>query len=331
MLKSSKHYQVVGIPYAALISVIFGLMVVSFPVGAYLVFNSEIGNEINFDYPLKGFDFILGGISYAIPFEFELGDAFILVWCTFLVLFSVSLFGPKKNFLSALFSIMSTGKTQSESNYLVSAIKWFAILIVVSGIINFAQESVGIFIEPPASSNRLVQFYQISLAPIVEEIGFRAMLIGIPLFALYYGKTSGRSFFKSLWHPYKNLHVYDYKKVYTIIIVVGVFFGAAHVISGEPWSIGKFSQAAASGIILGWVYFRYGLLPSILIHWATNYFIISYVFFIADVNQIIVENAFSHSLINTFEILFVLTGAMSIFFVARNFLGIRKKRTFENF
>ena len=68
------------------------------------------------------------------------------------------------------------------------------------------------------------------------------------------------------------------KKIISLIVGVGIFFGVAHIISGEPWSIGKISQAAASGIILGWVYYKYGLLPAILIHWATNYFLLSYVF-----------------------------------------------------
>ena len=45
------------------------------------------------------------------------------------------------------------------------------------------------------------------------------------------------------------------------------------VFSDDAWSTGKLAQAAASGIIIGWVYFRYGLVSAVLIHWATNYFI----------------------------------------------------------
>ena len=46
MSTQKKILQLLGIPYGALISVIFGLMVFSFPIGAYLVFNSEIGGDI---------------------------------------------------------------------------------------------------------------------------------------------------------------------------------------------------------------------------------------------------------------------------------------------
>ena len=77
-----------------------------------------------------------------------------------------------------------------------------------------------------------------------------------------------------------------------MIVVVGIFFGAAHIISGEPWSLGKFAQASASGIIIGWVYFKHGFPSAILVHWATNYFIFSYVYFLADINEISIKMLF---------------------------------------
>ena len=76
------------------------------------------------------------------------------------------------------------------------------------------------------------------------------------------------------------------KKVLLVIVTVGILFGAAHIFSDEAWSTGKLAQAVASGIIIGCVYFRYGLVPAILIHWATNYFIFSYGLIVADINQI---------------------------------------------
>ena len=57
MSEPNKLLQGLGIPFAALISVIFGLMILSFPVGAYIIFNSTIENDINFDYPLNELDF----------------------------------------------------------------------------------------------------------------------------------------------------------------------------------------------------------------------------------------------------------------------------------
>ena len=99
----------------------------------------------------------------------------------------------------------------------------------------------------------------------------------------------------------------------------------AHIISGEPWSVGKISQAAASGIILGWVYYKYGLLPAILIHWATNYFLLSYVFAVSQMNQISTDNALSHSFINSLEIILILSGLASTAIILLNYLNKRKK------
>ena len=152
------------------------------------------------------------------------------------------------------------------------------------------------------------------------------MLIGIPLFLLFAHKSSIKFFFTTLWHPYNNLHIMQNRRVIGIIIAVGLFFGLAHIISGEPWSEGKFAQAAISGIIIGWVYYRYGLISAVLIHWATNYFIYSYIFFISDLNQISIQNALSHSMIGTLEIILVVTGILSIVMVVLNYFNIKDQK-----
>ena len=329
MNQSNKALQGLGIPYAALISIVFGMMILSFPIGAFVVFNSDIGDEINFEYPLSGFDFFLGGIGYEIPIEFELGDAFIVIWILFLILFTISFLGPKKDFLKTLTPMIADGKQPLESNYLVTMIKWFSVLVLISGMINFVQEGVGITIEAPPVENELIRFYDVTVAPIIEEIGFRVLLIGLPLFVLYSHKTSFLHFFKSLWNPSDNLDVFNSRKALILIVVVALFFGIAHILSGEPWSSGKFAQATASGIIIGWVYFRMGLVSAILIHWATNYFVFSYVYMIADFAEISVEQAFEHSLMITFEILFIALGILSIAIMIFNRYNFKKKEKLE--
>ena len=308
----TKIFQAVGIPFSALISIIFGMMILSFPIGTHLVFNSELGEEINFDYPISGLDFFLADFENQIPFEFQLGDAFIVFWSIYLIVFSIAIFGPQRDFVRTLSPIIAEGKKPMYTNYMVSAIRWFSILVLVSGIINFVQEGLGIFIEAPIAENNLIQFFDLTKAPLVEELIFRVLLIGVPIYAIYSHKSSISHFFKSLWHPYSHIHVYDNKKIISLIVLVAVLFGLAHIISGESWSAGKFSQAAASGIIIGWVYYRHGLVPAILIHWAANYFVFAYVFFIAQVNSISIDAAFSHSFINSLEILFSLAGVVSI-------------------
>jgi uncharacterized membrane protein YidH (DUF202 family) len=321
--------QVLGIPFSALVSVIFGLMILAFPLGAYVVFNSNLEDSVRYDFPLDGFNFFFVGIGFEIPIEFELGDVFIGLWCVFIILFSIAVLGPKTNFLKALSPVMSEGKYETKSNYLVSVIKWFAILIVISGIIDFVQQSLGIPTESPQQSDVLIQFFNVTTAPLSEEIGFRVMLIGIPLFLIYSQRLSIKLFFKSLWNPTQSLNISENKKAIILIVIVGIFFGLAHIISGEPWSFGKFAQATAGGIIIGWVYFKHGFPSAILVHWATNYFIFSYVYFLADINEITIKNAFSHSLTNSLEILLIITGVISIAMLFLNYVNLKKEKRLE--
>ena len=299
-------------------------MILSFPIGTYLVFNSEIGNDITYEYPMDSLSLFLAGIGFDVPVEFELGDGFIVIWCAFLILFTVAMFGPKKNFVKTLQLIISAGKYEVQDNYIVVTVKWFSILVILSGCIIAIQEFFGVFVEPPDVSNQLIQFFGVSLAPIIEEFGFRVVLIGLPLFALYSHKSSFRLFVKSLWRPFQNLQNVNVKGALLLIVAVGIFFGIAHVISGEPWSAGKFAQASSGGIIIGWVYFRYGLAPAVLVHWAANYFIFSYAYIVADINQIPVEAAFTNSLLSTLEIMLIVTGIISIAVLVLNYIFSKK-------
>jgi len=320
----NKILQGLAIPHTALISVIFCLMVLSFPTGAYLIFNSEIGDNITHEYPMDSLSLFLAGIGFEVPVQFELGDGFIVIWCIFLILFTAAILGPKKNFAAVLQSMISEGSYKIQDNYLVAIIKWFSILVIVSGGIIAVQEFVGISIEQPEAPNQLIQFFDISLAPIIEELGFRVVLIGLPLFMLYSYKLSFKFFVKSLWWPWKNLRNVNMKKALSVIVIAGILFGAAHIFSDEAWSTGKLAQAIASGIIIGWVYFRYGVVPAVLIHWATNYFIFSYAYIVADINQISIGDAFSHSLLNTLELILVVTGIISVAVLVLNYVYSRK-------
>ena len=314
----------VGIPFSALTSVIFGLMIVSFPLGAYAIFNSDIGDDIDYSFPLEKFDIFIAGVNIQLPMEYEIGDVFVIFWAIFIILFVITFLGPKKNFIKTIGDVLSNEKNSLNDNYMFNIIKWFSILVLISAVITIIQENFGIITEPPDTANDLILFLQISVAPITEEIGFRLVLIGIPLFLIYSHKSSIKFFFKSLWAPHSTLHIYENKKAIGIIVIVGIFFGVAHVISGEPWTTGKILQASIGGIILGWVYFRYGLAAAIILHWATNYFIYSYLFLISEINGISVQNASSHSMIGTFETILIISGIISATMLLLNYKNSHK-------
>lgn len=320
-MQAYKIFQGIAIPYSALISVIFGLLIFSFPIGAYLFFNSQLGNNIDYHYPLSELEFVkgLGLESVAV---IAIGDLFAVCWAFFLILFAIASFGPKKSFLKVLSPIMAGSYENQEGNYLVHAIKWFSIIIVLSELIYVAQQFVGVRTIPPIFENDLLQFLALTLAPIVEELGFRIILVGIPLFLLYSRRASAKHFFKSLWNPSENLPISDSRKAIIVIVVAGTFFGVSHILS-DQWSEGKLVQAVMSGIILGWVYYRYGFVAAVLIHWAANYAIFSYAYLVSVVNETRIMDAYSHSLLQTLEVLLVATGVLSI---AMLVIGRQKKK-----
>ena len=322
----NKSLHITGTIFSAFISILFCLMIISFPLGAYAVFNSSIGDDIDFSFPLDRFDIFVAGLNLGIPLEYEVGDVFIVFWSIFAILFVIAFLGPRSNFLKTINHLLNKGATNSDSNYLVNVIKWFSVLVVTSGIINFIQEWFGISTLPPESTNDLILFLTITISPITEELGFRVMLIGIPLFLIFAHKSSIKFFFTSLWHPYNSLHIMQHRKVIGLIIVVGIFFGIAHIISGEPWSNGKFAQAALSGIIIGWVYYRYGLISAILVHWAANYFIYSHILFVSDLNQTSIQNAISHSMVGVFELILITAGSISLVMILLNYFYVKNQK-----
>ena len=328
MQNSNKLFQSIGIPFTALLSVLFGLFLVSFPMGIYVVFETDVGGDINYEYPLTHLELFDKTEFYQAPFDISVGDAFVVLWTFYLTIFVIAVIGPKIGFLKSLSSIVSFGKYHLQLNYMFEITKWFSILILISALINFVQEGFGVSIVPPVADNDLTQFFYVSLAPLVEEFGFRLLLIGIPLFALYSNRFSLKYLIRCLWNP-SILDMYNTKKAIFLIIFVGILFGFAHIAFGDSWSEGKFAQAAASGIILGWVYLRYGFVASLLIHWATNYFIFSYVTFISQINSISIEDAFSHSLMSSLELLFLISGLFSICILFVHKFLSKKESTLE--
>lgn len=297
----------------------------SFPFGVFVVFNTDIGGDINFEYPINGLVLFEETGSF-IPSSIEIGDVFIVIWSIYAILFTIAILGPDKGFLKTLSANLSHGKFESKSNYMLAITKWFSILILISVVIDFIQQGFGIITVPPHADNDLTQFLYVSISPLVEELGFRVILIGLPLFVFYSHKLSLKHFFKSLWRPSHNLHIYDFRKSFLLIVLVGIFFGLAHIMTGEPWSEGKFAQASASGIILGWLYFRFGLIASILVHWGTNYFIFSYANFVSQINEMALDAAFLHPLINTMEILFLISGLFSVFVLLINYFNSKNEQ-----
>jgi membrane protease YdiL (CAAX protease family) len=123
-----------------------------------------------------------------------------------------------------------------------------------------------------------------TLAPLIEEVGYRFFLIGVPLVVVMF-LMRGRAgrMVKSLWRPsaaWDGIGAEDpgasavpFLKLLTYFLVVlsSVMFGLAHYLSGAGWDIGKVSEAALDGFALAYLYVRYGLHASIIFHWVVDF------------------------------------------------------------
>ena len=304
------YHSTLGIPLAALVSIIFGMLLVSFPLGAYVVFETDIGEQITHQIPAAEMA-VFGADQYGfLPPYIELGDVFMAAWTIYLVVFAVAVMGPDRDVTASMKS-MAYGKGGT-SNYMIHGIVWFAILVLVSGVIEAIQGQMGLAMTPPDIGNDLVQFHLITLAPITEEILFRVVLVGLPVFVLYTHRMSPAFLLRCLWHPARHLHILDTKRMYIVILVAGMAFGTAHILSGDAWGTDKVAQATMAGIILGYAYCRYGLACALLVHWASNYFLYSYGNFVAHLGEWSIAEAFAQPFFDTIQIILLAAGAIGV-------------------
>ena len=338
---------ILAVPHSAMMSVIFGMMVLSFPLGAYVVFSpfAPGGGMVDHGYPLGSLGLFAAGLGVEVPAAgLRLGDAFTALWCAYAAIFAVSALGPCRGLYAELSSAMGHAGARTSSgggaggpgegppvseNYMHAAVRWFAILVLASAAIAAVQSHAGLpAAEPPAGGDEMLRFFEVAKAPLVEEIGFRVALVGVPLFLACAGVASVRSLARALWHPHRHLPRGPRTRRTAAALVAGtaVFFGIAHVLSGEPWGAGKLAQATASGVILGWVYYRHGLAPAILVHWAANYFVFSYAYYAALATSTTAAAAFDHPMLRTLEGVFVAAGAIALALIILGRVAERRRR-----
>lgn len=99
-------------------------------------------------------------------------------------------------------------------------------------------------------------------APVWEEIVYRGVLLGIPLYLIsfrgkipWYRAFVGGKFTLNKWSV-------------TFLLLSAFFFGSAHLYAWEP---AKFPSVFIAGIILGYVFLRYGIYASITLHFIVDF------------------------------------------------------------
>ena len=300
--------QIASFVFCAFSVFICGLFAISLALGAYVFYASDVGDGINHEYPINSVIGMYGGEPISVLDGITIGQIFAIMWALTVGVFVISIKGPKLGYFHALEKMRASSESGAIYSHMFQATRWFSILILVSVVIVAVQGLFGVETLPPEIKNDLVGFYQVSNAPYIEEGIFRILLIGVPLYMVYSHRASGVHFLKSLWHPDAHLHVERKTFVAVLICAVAVLFGAAHVLVGESWSAGKIAQATAAGIILGWAYYKYGIIPALLVHIMANYMLFSLMYSAVAVSGASISQIQESQFLVTLEILMIFAG-----------------------
>jgi hypothetical protein len=249
------------------------LVVLSFPVGVYTVFFTHLSNSTA---TTLGHPFLwLGPIAVLVPIPVMYGAAFVAAIIVYVAMFVLTVF-QGRDLPSAVALGLRRGYMEFLSNRALLTLVAIGFLVFTAGLIN---EIVSVFVpigNPFTSQDDLLTFVGLTLAPLREEFGFRALLIGIAAVVVTLPRP-GTSVLRTLWRPSVAYEGVDNNTVTLVVIwAAGAFsagtFGACHVAcGGGGWDIGKLPEAVYGGIVLAFLYIRYGFHVAVLAHWGIDY------------------------------------------------------------
>lgn len=265
------------------------ITIASFAIGIFIVFFTNCGGDASWNQNVS-LDFLLINIFGISSVQFNLGITFLILFSIYLVCYLYCFFNPKPILMKKTLGkrILMPKKPSQEQvsistdqnlNYLIIAISWFSGYFLLSVIIDTIQQYFGVTLGNPLTQNALLSFFYLSAAPLNEEILFRVMLLGLPLL-LILSPIKKENFFSFLNHPYKFLRTnktrYNAICISILIAINSTIFGLSHVFFGGGYEAGKITQAALGGLILAWLYYRYGLAIAIVFHWISNFVFFAY-------------------------------------------------------
>ncbi len=260
--------------FLILLSLTALLVVLSFPLGVYTVFFTHLSNSTA---STLGYPFLwLGPIAVLVPIPVMYGVAFIAVVVIYVMMFVLTIF-QGKSLPSAVSSGLRRSYEEFLSNRALLTLVAIGFLVFTAGLVDEVVSSFGPPIGNPFSGgDDLHTFIGLTLAPLREEFGFRVLLIGIAASVVALPRP-GTSALRILWRPSVAYEGVDNNTLALVVIwAAGAFsagtFGACHVVcGGGGWDIGKLPEAIYGGIVLGYLYVRYGFHVAVLAHWGIDY------------------------------------------------------------
>jgi hypothetical protein len=272
-----------GAVYAVIIALTLVLLVASIPFGTYAIFSPHLSTSgYTYQTQTSGIPVYVGLIALELPLTPTFGALFLFLTALYSVFIALAAV-QGGGFVRALRSTSREGIGALLRNPLSATIMILGATLLATIILDLFQTSVGV----PAgglSGDAYELLVSFTLAPLIEEVGFRFFLIGVPLFVvLLLTRTDLARAARSLWRPSaawdarsdepEGVPTFGVAKplVYLLMVVSSVLFGLAHFLSGSGWDVGKVSEAALDGFALAYLYVRYGLHAAIIFHWAVDF------------------------------------------------------------
>jgi Type II CAAX prenyl endopeptidase Rce1-like len=250
------------------------LVAISIPAGAYAIFSGTLSNTTSSATPFHPY-FWIGPIAVVSTSYASAGVLFVGVTAVYVAMLVYAVFQQRRPWNAVSDSVKKGVSALDTSPFIVMMIA-ISFLTFTSSVIDDVTASAGVPIGGP-SGDPLLLFLGFTYAPLVEEIGFRVVLIGLVALILSFGRPL-REALGALWRPSKAIEGLAVGSGASIIIWVAtglsaVTFGACHVIcGGSEWQIGKFPEAAFGGLVLGFLYVRYGFHVAVITHWGIDFF-----------------------------------------------------------
>ncbi len=186
----------------------------------------------------------------------------ILAVCFFYAVYSLFLSWRSKK-KGAIESLVVPEKAKSG---LEGVAKMFMAVSFFSLIYYLFLEAFGVSPNAPLfdefSTNELL--YELFSASVYEELISRLLLIGAPLLLIALMFRWKRPYFKFLLGGGMKLNVITL----SLIILSALVFAIGHILAWDFW---KVPQVLVSGMALGYVFVRFGIFASILLHFSVNF------------------------------------------------------------
>lgn len=258
------------------------LVVLSFPVGVYTVFFTHLSNSTA---STLGYPFLwLGPVAVLLPLPVTYGAAFIAVILVYVAMLALTIF-QGRSLPSAVASGLKNGYREFLSNRALLTLVAIGFLVFTAGLVDQVVSAFGPSIGNPFSGgDDLHTFVELALAPLREEFGFRVLLIGVAAVIVALPRP-GRSALRTLWRPSAAYEGVDNNTFILVVIwAAGAFsavtFGACHVVcGGGGWDVGKLPEAIYGGVVLAYLYIKYGFHVAVLAHWGIDYLPVVFAFY----------------------------------------------------